>query len=105
MRLPGTSSAMPMPSIRSVTTISGRVLSGLRIDRRAIDRVAARRIAAVGPVEDAAFQIEFEIDRFGQVVEEDLDVAAVGRRLAFRNVDAGAQDAADSCVVRPFCVQ
>src|SRR6516165_6283578 len=36
----------------------------LFVDRRAIDGVAARRIAAVGPVEDAVRQIELEVDGF-----------------------------------------
>ena len=76
-----------------------RVLSGLRVNGRAIHRVAARGIAAVGPVEDAVFEIDLEINRLGKVVEEDLDVAAVDRRLARRNVDAGAQDAPDFGIV------
>src|SRR6185436_17061107 len=76
-----------------------RVLSGLRVNGRAIHRVAARGIAAVGPVEDAAFEIDFEIDRLGKAVEEYLDVAAVGRRLALWNLDPGAQDAPDAGVV------
>jgi hypothetical protein len=45
------------------------------------------------------FEIDLEIDRLGKVIEEDLDVAAVDRRLARRNVNAGAQDAPDSGVV------
>ena len=39
----------------------------LFVDRRAIDGVAARRIAAVGPIEDAVRQIELEIDGFRQL--------------------------------------
>ena len=75
------------------------ILRGLRVDGRAVHRVAARGIAAIGPVEDAMFEIDLEIDRLGKTVEEDLDVAAIGRRLARRNVDPGAQDAPDFGVV------
>jgi hypothetical protein len=82
-----------------------RVLSGLRVDRRAVHGVAARRIAAVGPVEQTTTVIDFEIDRLGKAIEEDLDVAAVGRRLALRDLDPGAQDAPDSALSAPFCVQ
>ena len=39
------------------------------VHRRAIDRVAARWISAVGPVEEPIFQIELEIDRFRQTIE------------------------------------
>ena len=52
------------------------------------------------------FEIDLEIDRLGKAVEEDLDVAAVGRGLALRDVDPGAQDASDARRCRaPFCVQ
>src|SRR6516164_5357327 len=40
----------------------------LHVDRRAIDRIAARRIAAIGPIEEAIFQIELEIDWFRQTI-------------------------------------
>jgi hypothetical protein len=72
------------------------------VDRRATDGVAARRIAAVGPVEDAVRQIEFEIDGFRQPVEQQLDVGAVRRGLALWDLDAGAEDAAQAGVVRPL---
>src|ERR1700752_699612 len=41
----------------------------LCVDRRAIDVVAARRIAAIGPIEDAVFQIELKVNRFWQLIE------------------------------------
>ena len=53
-----------------------------RIDRRAVHGVAARRIAAVGPVQHALREIELEVDRLGQAVEQHLDVAAIGGALA-----------------------
>ena len=88
-----------MPSIRWVIRISG---VRLFVDRRAIDGVAARRIAAVGPIEDAVRQIELEVDGFRQLIEQHLDVGAVGRALAFGNVDVGAEDTAQAGVVRAF---
>ena len=90
---------MPIPSIRCVIRISG---AGLCVDRCAIDGVAARRIAAVGPVEDAVRQIELEIDRLRQLIEQHLDVGAVRRALALRDVDIGAEETAQSAVVRAF---
>ena len=37
--------------------------------RRAIDRVSARRISAVRPINEPILQIELEIDRFRQTIE------------------------------------
>ena len=47
----------------------GRMFGEIGIQRRVIDGVAARRIAAVGPVEEPIFQIELEIDWLGQTIE------------------------------------
>src|SRR5215475_8933383 len=69
------------------------------IDRRTIDRVAARRIAAIGPVEHAMVQIALQIDRLGQAIEEDFNIGAVGCGFALRYVDASAQDAALLAIV------
>src|SRR5262245_6468625 len=71
----------------------------LCVDRRAIDGVAARSIAAVGPVEDTVRQIELEVDRLRQVIEQHLDVRAVRRAFAFRDLDAGAEDAAQLAII------
>src|SRR5262249_31544937 len=78
------------------------VLPGLRVNGRAVHRVATWGIAAVGPVQEAILKIEFEIDRLGKAVEEDFDVAAVGRRLTLRDLDPSAQDASRSGVVLAF---
>src|SRR3954454_19933129 len=43
----------------------------------AADGVAARRVAAVGPVEEAILEIELEIDRLWQAVEQHFDVGAI----------------------------
>jgi hypothetical protein len=44
-------------------------------------RVTPRWVAAVGPVEHAIFDIELEIDRLRQVVEEHFDVRVLGGGL------------------------
>src|SRR5215475_8403447 len=54
----------------------------LLVDRHAVDSVAARRVAAVGPIENAVHQIELEVDRLRQAIEQHLDVRAVRRGLA-----------------------
>src|SRR5207302_1008921 len=61
----------------------------LFVDRRAIDGFAARRIAAVGPIEDGVRQIELKVDGFRQMIEQHLDIGAVRRALALRDVDVG----------------
>ena len=76
--------------------------SGLASMRGAVDRIAAGRVAAIRPVEHAIFQIEFEIDRLRQMVEEDLDVRAVGGGLAFGDVEPGAQEEALLSIVGPL---
>src|SRR5437588_12068225 len=70
--------------------------------RRAIDRVSTRRISAVGPINEPILQIELEIDRLRQAVEQEFDVGAVRRGLAFRDVDLRSEDAALARVVRSF---
>src|SRR5215470_364810 len=72
---------------------------GSGVDRHTIDGVSARRIATIGPVENAVFQIELEVDWFRQTIEQHLDVGAVRRGLALRDLEVGAEDAALSAVV------
>ena len=60
-------------------------LSRLVVDRGAVHRVAARRIAAVGPVENTVLVVELDINRLRQTVEEDLDVGSGRCRLASGN--------------------
>src|ERR1700758_4079014 len=67
-------------------------------ERRAVQRVAGRRVAAVGPVEPLA--LDFQIDRLGQAIPQHLDVGAVGGRLPGRNLQAGAEDPALPAVRR-----
>ncbi len=47
---------------------------GLGVDGGAVHRIATGRVATIRPIEHAIFQIEFEIDRLRQMVEEDLDI-------------------------------
>ena len=58
-----------MPSIRWSKIISGSFLPfpGARIHGRPIHGVAARRIAAVGPVHRPVSEVEFEVDGFRQI--------------------------------------
>ena len=74
----------------------------LCIDGCAVHRVAAGRVAAIGPVEDAILPVELEIDRLRQAVEENLDVGALGGGLTFGDFDAGAKDSALLSIVRAF---
>src|SRR5262249_38111710 len=74
----------------------------LGVDRHAIDGVATRRIAAVGPVEDTVRQIELEVDGFRQMIEQHLDVGAVRRGLTLRDLDVGGEDTAQSALRRRF---
>src|SRR5258706_5935287 len=79
----------------------------LRLDRLVVDRgpahcVAARRVAAVGPVENTVLVVELEIDRLRQTVEEDLDVGPGGCSLAGGNLDIGTEEAAEPGIVWAF---
>src|SRR4029077_18839013 len=69
------------------------------VDRRAIDGVAAWWLAAVGPIEDAGFQIELKVDGLRQLIEQQLDVRAASRGVALGNIDVGAEDAAHIRIV------
>jgi hypothetical protein len=74
----------------------------IRVHRRAINRVTARWISTVGPVNQAILAIEFQIDRFRQAIIEKFDVGAVGRGLPLRDIDLRAKDATLSRIVRSF---
>src|SRR6266513_4532014 len=79
-----------------------RMFAEVGVYRRAIDRVSARRISAVGPVNEPIFQIEFEIDRFRQTVEQKFDISAVRSALTLRDVDLRAEDSPFSRIVGTF---
>src|SRR5258708_21508952 len=74
----------------------------LVVDRGPVHCVAARRVAAVGPVKNTVGVVEFEIDRLRQSVEEDLDVGPGGCSLAGGNFDIGPEDAAEPGIVGAF---
>src|ERR1700693_32541 len=74
----------------------------LVVDRGPVHYVAARRVAAVGPVENTVLVVELDIDRLRQTVEEDLDVGPGRCSLAGRNFDIGAEEAAEPGIVRAF---
>src|ERR1700727_55777 len=74
-------------------------LSRFVIDRGPVHGVAARRVTSIGPVQNAILEVELEVDRLGQMIEEDFDIRAVCRGLSFGNFDVGAEDAAEAGIV------
>src|SRR5713101_6446598 len=79
-----------------------RMFGEIGVDRRAAYRVPARWISAVGPINEAILQIELEIDRFRQTIEQEFDVGAVRRRLALWDVDLRAKEATLARIVWTF---
>src|SRR4051812_7407191 len=79
-----------------------RMFGEIRVQRGAVHRVSTRRISAVGPIKEPILQIELEIDRFRQTIEQEFDVGAVRRRLAFWDVNPRTEDAALTRVVWSF---
>src|SRR6266436_9641936 len=79
-----------------------RMFAEVGVYRRAIDRVSARRISAIRPINEPILSVELEIDRLRQTIEQKFDVSPISRRLAFRDVDLRAKDAALAGVLRPF---
>src|SRR4051794_3553558 len=72
------------------------------VNRRAVHGVSARWISAIGPIQEPILQIELEIDRLRQTIEQKLDVATSGRGLTFRNIDVRSEDAAHTRIIRTF---
>src|SRR6266446_8904738 len=79
-----------------------RMFGEIGVNRRAVHRVSARRISAVGPINEPILSVDLEIDRFRQTIEQKLDVGAGGRGLTFRNIDVRSEDAALTRVVWSF---
>src|SRR3954464_6666249 len=75
-------------------------VAGRWVHVRAADGVTLRRVAAIGPVDQAVLEIEVEIDRLGQTVEQDFDVAAIRGPRGLRYVETGAENPAFAGVVR-----
>src|ERR1700720_878475 len=63
----------------------------LVFDRGPVPSVAARRVAAVGPVENSVLVVELDIDRLRQTVVEDLDVGPGRCSLPGGNFDIGTE--------------
>ena len=89
-----------MPSIRWVHQDLGLRPPVRRLHRRPIHGVASRRVSAVGPVQHAGCQVELQVDRLGQPLEQHLDVAPVGRGIAGGHVDSSPQDLPQPGVTR-----
>jgi hypothetical protein len=68
------------------------------VQRCPVDGVAVRRIATVGLVQRPRGVVDFEVDRFGQVLEDHIDVAAVVAGFACGNVDPSPQDPSESVI-------
>src|SRR5437899_3670153 len=79
-----------------------RMFAEVGVYRRAIDRVSARRISAIRPINEQILQIELEIDRFRQTIEQKFDISAVRSGLTLRDVDLRAEDATFAGVVGSF---
>src|SRR5882724_9237579 len=77
-------------------------LARLVVDRGPVHGVAARRVAAVGPVEHAILVVELDIDRLRQTIEEDLDIGPGRCSLAGGNFDIGTEDATEPGIVWAF---
>src|SRR5258708_13284186 len=77
-------------------------LYGLVVDRGPVHCVAARRVAAVGPVENTVLVVELEIDRLRQLIEQHLDVGAVRWAPALGDVYVGTAQTAQSALRRAF---
>src|SRR2546430_2070 len=86
----------------SEQNVGRRMFAEVGVYRRAVDRVSTRRISTVGPIKEPILQIELEIDRLRQTIEQHFDIRAVRRRLAFRNIDVRSEDAALARVVWSF---
>src|SRR5689334_16721870 len=78
------------------------LLTELAVNGGAIHGIAAWGIAAIGPVQPAILQIELQIDRFRQPVEQDGNVPPIGGSLPCGNLDIRAKDATALTLVRAF---
>src|SRR5436309_112148 len=79
-----------------------RMFGEIGVNRSAVHSVSARRISAVGPINESILSVELEIDWLRQTIEQKLDVGAGGRGLTFRNIDVRTEDAALARVVGTF---
>jgi hypothetical protein len=66
------------------------------VQRSPVDSVAVRRVATVCPVQRPGGVVDFKVDRFGQVLEHDLDVTAVRSGFACRKFDPSPKNPAEA---------
>src|SRR5437773_12355377 len=79
-----------------------RMFGEIGVYRRTVHRVTARRISAIRPINEPIFQIEFEINRFRQTIEQKFDVRAVRSRLTIRDVDLRTEAASFAGIIVLF---
>ena len=89
----------------SKQNVRSRPFAEIRVHRRAIDGVAARWIAAVGPIEEPIFQIELEIDRLRQTIEQSFDIGPVRGVSPFGMSIFARKMRPLPALAGPFCVQ
>lgn len=77
----------------------------LGTDTAAVQRVTAIEIASVCPVEKVVLDVELEIDRLRQVIDQQFDIRAVLWLLTRRNFKSSSEDAPLATIRRPLCVQ
>src|SRR5260370_21867317 len=66
----------------------------IRIHWRAVRCVATGGLATIRPIHHAVVEIELQINWFRPAVEQQFDVRAIGRSLAFGHFNVRAEDAA-----------
>src|SRR6185369_17896893 len=72
------------------------------VDRCSTHCVAFWRVAAVRPIDHPIIEIEIQIDRLRQFVEEQFDVGAIRRTLPFWYLEIGAKDSTFVGIVGTF---
>src|SRR5689334_13013776 len=77
-------------------------LTEFAVNEGAIHGIAAWRIAAIGPVQSAIFQIELQIDRLRQTVEQDRNIPPIRGSLPRGYLDIRAKDATVLTLLRAF---
>src|SRR5579859_1549825 len=67
------------------------VLQLLGTDTGSVQRVAAIEVASVSPVEKVVLGVDFEVDRFRQVIDQQFDIRAILGLLISRNLKTGSE--------------
>src|SRR5215469_234493 len=77
-------------------------ICGLRVQGRAVHRVASRRIPAACPIQTAIGEVKLEVDGFGWAIVEKLNVFAVCGSLTLGNLEISAKDSSLASCIRPL---